>query len=302
VSNTSSWSLADIGDLTGRRALVTGVTSGIGETTVLELVRHGAEVVLAARNPTKLAATMADIAGQVPGAVLHPLIVDVSELDSVRRAAAQAAHFGPLHLLVNNAGVMATPYHRTGDGFELQLATNHLGPFALTGLLLPQLVASGDGRVVAIASQAHRFARVAPLDDPRSQHGHYSKWRSYAQSKLADLLFTLELDRRLKAAGLPVRALAAHPGYAATGLMGASRGSFLEAAFGFFGQAPQLSSLATLMAATADLPGGTYVGPSGFLQLRGAPTVVGRTRLARDEESARRLWELSQDATGVRYP
>jgi NAD(P)-dependent dehydrogenase (short-subunit alcohol dehydrogenase family) len=296
-----TWSAGDIPDLRGRRALVTGVTSGIGEQIALELARHGAEVVLAARDEEKLAATDADIRCQVADARLQHLLVDLADQSSVRRAAAQASGQGPLHLLVNNAGVMATPYSRTGDGFELQLATNHLGPFALTGLLLPCLVASGDGRVVSTASQAHRFAVRAPLDDPRLHRGRYSRWLTYAGTKLANLLFTFELDRRLRAHQLPVRSLAAHPGVASTGLMG-HNGWILEAAFRATGQPASVAALPTLMAATADLPGGTYVGPRQPLQLRGAPGVVGASRLARDPEAQRRLWEISEEATGVRYP
>ena len=162
-----AWTPQDVPDLTGRRALVTGVTSGLGEATVLELVGRGAEVVMAARNPDKLAAAVADVRRRVPTAVVHPLLVDLADLTSVRRAADEARDLGPLHLLVNNAGVMATPYQRTTDGFELQMGTNHFGPFALTGLLLPQLLESGDARVVSVASQAHRMARRAPLEDPR---------------------------------------------------------------------------------------------------------------------------------------
>jgi NAD(P)-dependent dehydrogenase (short-subunit alcohol dehydrogenase family) len=256
----SRWTAADIPDLTGRRALVTGVTSGIGERTALELARHGAEVVLAARSEEKLDRTEADVMAAVPTAVLHRAIVDLADLSSVRRAAGRVAEIGPLDLLVNNAGVMALPYARTVDGFELQFGTNHLGPFLLTGLLLPQLVASGDGRVVTVASQAHRFARRAPLDDPRTPHGRYSRWGAYGGSKLANLMFTFELDRRARAAGLPVRALAAHPG------------------------------------------GSTYVGPDGLFQMRGYPRIVTPRRLAFDEHAQRRLWELSEAATGLHYP
>jgi NAD(P)-dependent dehydrogenase (short-subunit alcohol dehydrogenase family) len=188
---------------------------------------------------------MAEVRSVVPGAKLHPLLVDLADQAAVRRAAEEAAGFGELHLLVNNAGVMATPYHRTVDGFELQMATNHLGHFTLTGLLWPQLAASGDARVVAVASQAHRLTRTAPLEDPRApMHGRYRRWQAYAQSKLANLLFVFELDRRCRTAGLPVRALAAHPGYAATGLMSTGRalegptlrGSILNAAFALAGQ------------------------------------------------------------------
>jgi NAD(P)-dependent dehydrogenase (short-subunit alcohol dehydrogenase family) len=304
------WGLGDVPDLGGRRALVTGVTSGLGESIALELARAGAEVVLAARSEDKLAATEADLRAQLPTAALHRLRVDLADLSSVRRAAEQASALGPLDVLVNNAGVMATPYQRTVDVFELQLGTNHLGPFALTGLLLPALVASGDGRVVSTASQAHRMCRRAPLGDPRVPTGRYSRWRAYAQSKLANLLFTFELDRRLRAAGLPVRALAAHPGFAATGLVasGYAEGArrpvrrVLVGAFGLLGQPPARGALPTLMAATADLPGASYVGPRDLFQMRGTPRLVGSRRLARDPEAQRRLWELSETATGVRFP
>lgn len=307
MDDQNGWTVADIPDLTGRRALVTGVTSGIGERTALELARHGAEVVLAARSEDKLDVTERHLRSALPEARLARVRIDLADLSSVRRAAAQASELGPLHLLVNNAGVMATPHQRTVDGFELQLATNHLGPFLLTGLLLPRLVESGDGRVVSISSQAHRLARRAPLQDPRVHEGRHSRWVAYAQSKLADLLFTFELDRRCRLAGLPIKALAAHPGFSATGLMaqrgvGDVRSRILEAAFGVAGQPAELGALPTLMAATADLPGSTYVGPRNLLQMRGLPRIVGASRVARDPEAARRLWEMSQEATGVRYP
>jgi NAD(P)-dependent dehydrogenase (short-subunit alcohol dehydrogenase family) len=306
-----SWSLADIPELTGKLALVTGVTSGIGETTVLELARHGAEVILGARNPAKLAATISRICAEVPGATLHPLAIDVSDLASVRRAASQVDQ--PLHLLVNNAGVMATPYQRTADGLELQMATNHFGPFALTGLLFAQLVASGDGRVVAISSQGSRMARRAPLGDPRVQSGRYGRWQAYFASKLADLLFILELDRRAREQGVPVKGLAAHPGYAATGLMGTGRNTgntgdrvrftatIMQAVFSAIGQPASMGALPTLMAATADLPGSTYIGPDGLLQFKGEPRIVSPRRLALDREAQRRLWEISEEVTGVRF-
>jgi NAD(P)-dependent dehydrogenase (short-subunit alcohol dehydrogenase family) len=298
-------------DLGGRRALVTGVTSGIGEITVTELARHGAEVIMAARNPAKLEASTSKVLAEVPGARLRPLTIDLADLASVRRAAGQVE--GPLHLLVNNAGVMATPYQRTTDGLELQMATNHFGPFALTGLLFDQLVASGDGRVVAVASQASRMARRAPLEDPRDPGVRYSRWGAYARSKLADLMFVFELDRRARARDLPVKGLAAHPGYSATGLMGTGyntgntrerlrmSATILQAAFEVAGQPPALGALPTLMAATADLPGSTYVGPDGPLQMKGHPRIVSPRRLALDRDAQRRLWEISEEATGVRF-
>ena len=308
MSGETRWTLDDIPDLTGRRALVTGVTSGIGESTVLELARHGAEVILGARNPDKLEATIRRIEGEVPGAALHPLEIDVSDLSSVHRAANQVDQ--PLHLLINNAGVMATPHQRTADGLELQMATNYYGPFALTGLLFPRLVDSGDGRVVAISSQGSRMARRAPLDDPRDQSRRYGRWQAYFASKLADLLFLFELDRRCREQRVPVKGLAAHPGYSSTGLMGTGRNTgdrmrftatILQAVFAAVGQPASLGALPTLMAATADLPGSTYIGPRGLLQMKGEPRIVSPRRLALDREAQRRLWEISEEATGVSF-
>jgi len=307
-----AWSLADIPDQSGRTVLVTGTTvGGLGQFTALELARRGARVVLAGRTAQRLEETRAAIAAEVPEAALETLVVDLADLSSVRRAAAEAAGLGPIDVLVNNAGVMGTPYHRTVDGLELQLATNHFGPFLLTGLLLPQLVASDAGTVVAVSSQMHRVARRAPLDDPRSQQGRYRRWPAYAGSKLANLLFTYELDRRARRAELPVRALAAHPGFAAThlaanGQYGRSRGgraTILDAAIKAVSpnRADQ-GAWPTLMAATADLPGGTYCGPSGFAEGGGTPRITDSNKLSHDETAQRRLWELSQEVTGIRYP
>jgi len=308
--NGSRWTPADIPDLTGTRALVTGATSGLGRAVVAALAEHGAAVVPASRNPDKLAATVAEVRGRVRGADLRPLVVDLSSLASVRRAAEEAATYGPLHLLVNNAGVMATPYQRTPDGFELQMATNVLGHFALTGLLLPRLVEAGTAdtaaRVVYVSSGAHRMARTAPSGDLRVHRGRYRRWQAYGQTKLADLLLAFELDRRARQAGLPVQAMAAHPGLAATALMASGQqgggGRILDAALSLLGQPAALGALPLLMAATADLAGGTYVGPGGPGEVRGMPEVVGTSDLARDPEAARRFWEAAEAATGVSYP
>ncbi|GAB2973195.1 oxidoreductase [Nocardioides montaniterrae] len=306
-----SWSTADIPDLSGRTAVVTGPTvGGLGFHTARELAAHGARVVLAGRNPEKVGAAAEAILSENPRAALEVLQVDISLLASVREAADRASAYGPLHLLVNNAGVMGTPYARTDEGLEQQMATNHFGPFLLTGLLLPQLVESGDGRVVNLASQMHRTAVKAPLGDPLVQKGRYSRWHVYGQSKLANLLFVSELSRRLTAAGLPVRALAAHPGFAGThlaanGQYGRPSGgiaSILDASVKVMSQSAEAGAWPTLMAATADLPGDTYCGPSGPGQMVGAPRVVGRSRLARDAAAARKLWEISERTTGVAYP
>ena len=308
---TDVWRLEDMPDQAGRTVVVTGTTvGGLGFVTALELARRGARVVLAGRSVARLEEAERAILEQVPDASLERLEVDLSDLGSVRRAAADAAALGALDALVNNAGVMGTAYTRTGDGLELQMATNHFGPFLLTGLLLPQLVASEDARVVSVSSPMHRTARTAPLDDPRQQRGRYSRWPVYGQTKLANLLFTFELDRRARRAELPVKALAAHPGFSAThlaangryGRSAGGRASILDATVRAVAQPAHMGALPTLMAATADLPGTTYCGPSGWQESRGLPTVVGCSRRALDEDAQRELWEISERATGITYP
>jgi NAD(P)-dependent dehydrogenase (short-subunit alcohol dehydrogenase family) len=304
-----SWSPADVPDLSGRTALVTGVSvGGLGHFTALELARAGARVVLAGRNPDKLTETERTIHAELPDAPLERLVVDLADLSSVRTAAAGAEAFGALDLLVNNAGIMATPYRRTVDGFESQLATNHFGPFLLTGLLLPQL--ADDARVVTVSSQMHRVAHRPPLGDPRAKPRPYLRWIAYSQTKLANLLFTFELDRRLRDAGSPVQAMAAHPGYAGThlvanGRFGRSSGglaSVFDRANRTIGQSPAVGAWPTLMAATADLPGSTYCGPGGLGEAGGPPQLVGWSRQAGDHNAQRKLWELSEAATGISYP
>lgn len=305
-----TWQLADLPDQAGRTVVVTGPTlGGIGHVTALELARRGARVVLAGRRDQALRAAEDAIRAVVPAAQLVRQILDLASLASVRAAAADLADLGEIDVLVNNAGVMATPRRASVDGLDLQLATNHAGPFLLTGLLLPQLAAGAAGRVVSVASIAHRLARSAPTD-LTSRSGRYSRWGVYAQSKLANLLFTYELDRRAREAGIPIKALAAHPGFAATHLVangqtGRSSGgvaSILDAAARAVSQPPDRGAWPTLMASTADLPGGTYCGPSGPGELAGAPQVVAGTVLSRDPDAAGRLWDLSEGATGISYP
>lgn len=290
-------------DLTGKRVLVTGVTSGLGTATAELFARAGAEVLLAGRDRDKLTQVRrrmrSDLGPALGERELPTVVVDLADLSSVRHAAAEVSGLGPLDILVNNAGVMALGPERTVDGFDAQMATTHFGPFALAGLLLPALVASGDARVVTVASQAHRLAREAPLENPRVPPSRHRPRRVYVASKLANLLFTAELDRRAQEAALPLRATTAHPGWTATGMMS---GSILGGAFRLLGQRSEEGAAATVMAATADLPGGAYVGPSGPLEMRGLPHVVGSTRLARDAWAADRLWQLSEEATGVTYP
>jgi len=310
-TRADAWSLADLPDQAGRTVLVTGCSvGGLGHSTALELARRGARVVLAGRSEEKLDATERSIRAEVPAAALERLVVDLADLGSVRRAAARAGTFGPVDVLVNNAGVMATPFRRTADGLELQLATNHFGPFLLTGLLLPQLVASNAARVVTVSSQMHRVARSAPLEDPRRGPERYQRWPVYAQTKLANLMFTYELDRRCRDAELPVKALAAHPGLSGTHLAvngryggtAGARARILDAAVKAVSQSASDGALPILMAATADLPGSTYCGPSGFQEARGLPVVVGSSRLSRDEGLQRQLWELSERTVGLSFP
>jgi len=306
-----AWQLADIPDQAGRTAVVTGTTlGGLGHHTALELARRGARVVLAGRTPERLRETGETIRAEVPAAELELLEVDLADLGSVRRAAETATAYGPIGVLVNNAGVMGTPRRLTTDGLDLQLATNHFGPFLLTGLLLPQLLASKDARVVTVSSNMHRIARRAPLGDPRVHGGRYAKWQVYGQTKLANLLFTYELDRRARAKELPLKALAAHPGFAGThlaanGQYGRSRGglaTILDASVKAVSQPAAHGAWPVLMAATADLPGATYVGPGGLGELQGHPQVVTSTGLSRDADAQHRLWELSEETTGVSYP
>ncbi len=308
---SDTWTPADIPDQAGRTIVVTGPSvGGLGHHTALELARRGAHVVLAGRSDAKLAETTAAVRAEVPAAEVGRLVVDLSDLVSVRKAGARAATFGAISALVNNAGVMGTPQRRTSDGLDLQLATNHFGPFLLTGLLLPQLVASGAGTVVTVSSQMHRLARRAPLDDPRTVPRRYSRWTVYGQSKLANLLFTAELDRRCREQGVPVKALAAHPGFAGThlaanGQYGRASGgiaSVLDGAIRAVSQSAEAGAWPTLMAVTGELPGGTYLGPDGPAEFAGHPAVTVGSRLARDPAAARELWEISQRTTGVEYP
>jgi NAD(P)-dependent dehydrogenase (short-subunit alcohol dehydrogenase family) len=290
----NKWTPADLPDLGGRTAVVTGANSGIGRAAAHELARAGARVVLAVRDAAKGEAAAAAMPGRAEARLL-----DLADLASVRAFA--AAWKGDLDLLVNNAGIMAVPEGRTQDGFELQLGTNHLGHFALTNLLLPHIT----DRVVTVASGAHRAGRIE-LDDLNWERRSYNAWRAYGQSKLANLLFTLELERRLTEAGSPVRALAAHPGWAATGLQGHT-GNALQHVFMAIGnkviaQSDEQGAWPTLYAATQDLPGGSYVGPDGFHEGRGHPTLVGRSAAASDPETARVLWAASEQLTGVSFP
>jgi NAD(P)-dependent dehydrogenase (short-subunit alcohol dehydrogenase family) len=284
----------DLPEMTGRSVIVTGANSGIGYAAARALTGAGARVVLAVRNLDKGRAAAATIEGETEVREL-----DLASLASVREFA--AAWDGEIDLLINNAGVMLPPLTRTADGFELQFGTNHLGHFALTNLLLEHVT----DRVVTVSSMAHRSGSI-DFDDLNWERKPYKAWRAYGQSKLANLLFTAELQRRLTAAGSNVLATAAHPGYAATNLQSRSGRRWLDLLMAvtnrLFAQDENGGSLPTLYAAVADIPGNSFAGPGGFREQRGAPKLVERSHAARDSEVARRLWNVSEDLTGVRFP
>ena len=291
---SSKWTAADLPSLDGRTFVVTGANSGIGLAAARALGRAGGRVVLAVRDVAKGQAAAASIDGSPEVREL-----DLADLASVRAFA--DAWDGDLDVLVNNAGVMAVPERRTKDGFELQFGTNHLGHFALTNLLLPHV----RDRVVVVASGAHRLGKIS-LDDLNWETRKYDAWRAYGQSKLANLLFTSELQRRLTQAGSAVRSLAAHPGYSATHLQGNTGSRLQNALMGIanrvMAQSDAAGALPTLYAATQDLPGDSYVGPDGIGEFRGHPRLVGRSKAAQDATTARALWDLSERLTGVGWP
>jgi NAD(P)-dependent dehydrogenase (short-subunit alcohol dehydrogenase family) len=288
------WSTDSIPAQTGRTVIITGATSGIGFAAAQVLADKGARVVIAARHQAKAADAVARIGGAAEARQL-----DLADLDSVRAFAADWTD--PIDILINNAGVMAVPLSRTAQGFELQLGTNHLGPFALTNLLLPKIT----DRVVCVSSSAHRMGHI-DLADLNWERKPYKQWPAYGQSKLANLLFVLELQRRLAAVGSRVRALAAHPGFSRTNLQGHSGNAIADRATlvvtKVMGQSATQGAWPTLFAAIQDLPGGSYVGPSGLGETRGLPQLVGRTAEASDPELAKRLWTASEELTGVRFP
>ncbi|AOR33483.1 oxidoreductase [Streptomyces fodineus] len=291
---TDKWNATHLPDLTGRTAVITGANSGLGLVTAEALARAGAHVVFAVRDLARGGAAAAKVSGSTEVRRL-----DLADLDSVREFA--DGWDRPLDLLINNAGVMMLPEQRTKQGFEMQFGTNHLGHFALTNLLLPYVT----DRVVTVSSGLHRGGDGVIHFEDVNLRGRYTPTRAYAQSKLANLLFTLELQRRLTEAGSPVRALAAHPGYAATNLQSHHGNPLMRGVMmvtnRLVAQSDRAGALPTLYAASQDLPGASYVGPDGLGEMRGAPALVGRSAAASDPEAARRLWMLSEELTGVRW-
>jgi NAD(P)-dependent dehydrogenase (short-subunit alcohol dehydrogenase family) len=306
----TSWTAADIPDQTGRTVLVTGANSGLGLRTAEAVAAKGARVLLGCRDPGRGEAARSAVAALATGPVPELVSLDLADLGSVRDAARSVADaVEGLDVLVNNAGVMAMPLRRTADGFELQFATNHLGHFALTGLLLPALLRAEGPRVVTVSSNGHRMGRN-DWSDPNWERRRYLKWLAYGQSKLANLLFTRELARRAREAGSSLVAVAAHPGNSATHLLPASTdasgwrvvGQIMNWGNRLIAQPDSAGALPQLYAATMpDVIPGEYFGPDRFFQLRGHPTRVGSSTAAQDDDSARRLWELSEDMTGVTY-
>ncbi|MCC3267802.1 oxidoreductase [Arthrobacter gengyunqii] len=292
-----------IPSLSGTTAIVTGANSGLGLQTALVLAAKGARVELACRDRQRGEAAQARIRTETGNRNVYLRQLDLASLESVRRFAADQEE--PVDLLINNAGVMATPHRTTADGFELQFGVNHLGHFALTGLLLPVLRQAPAARVVTVSSLAHRGGRI-DFEDLAAQR-RYRPWSRYNQSKLANLLFTFELNRRFQAHGEKLLAVAAHPGFTNTNLTsGMNHPATLDILGSFFrllGQAGALGALPTLYAATApEVLGGEFYGPGGPGQLRGRPVLVTPAPQALDPDTARRLWDVSTELTGVRFP
>ncbi len=288
----SGWDIGDIPDLTGRTYIVTGANSGLGAATTRALTGAGARVIMACRNEVKAHAVAAEM-----GERAQVRRLDLADLASIRDF---ADGIESADVLINNAGIMAVPMRRTADGFEMQLGTNHLGHFALTGLLLDKI----RERVVTVSSGAHAIGRI-DLADPNWERRRYQRWAAYGQSKLANLMFAYELQRRLAAAGSPKLSLAAHPGYAATELQSHTE-SFQDFMMSIgnrlFAQSAEMGALPTLYAATAQVEPGAFYGPGGLRGMRGHPVRSGSSSASRDEMTARRLWELSEQLTKVTYP
>ena len=305
----SAWSVKDIPDLHGKLAVVTGANSGLGLETARALAEHGARVVMACRSRDRAEGAIAELVEHgVDASLLEFRALDLSSLASVRSFAEEFCRdHETLDLLINNAGVMALPYRQTADGFEMQFGTNHLGHFALTGLLLAPLLATPGSRIVTVASHMHRAGKIR-FSDLQWQRG-YRKWPAYGQSKLANLLFTLELQRRLDAAGSDTIAVASHPGYAATNLSVTGprmeNASLVERIMNIgnvFAQSAAMGALPSLYGAVApDVRGGEYFGPGGLLEMFGAPKRASAMAKARDPEVAARLWEVSVELTNVDY-
>ncbi|MBM3688823.1 MAG: SDR family NAD(P)-dependent oxidoreductase [Actinobacteria bacterium] len=305
---TEKWTVADIPDQSGRRVIVTGANSGLGFETSLALATRHAAVTMAVRDTGKGEAAAADIRARTPGADVEVRRLDLADLASIDEFAWlwRESHPDGLDMLINNAGIMAIPRRDTADGFEMQLGTNHLGHFALTGRLLEAI--RPEGRIVTVSSQAHRMGRM-DFEDLMGER-KYGAWRAYGQSKLANLLFMRGLAERLERAGSSIASVAAHPGFASTHLQAVApemkgRGwqvKIMDGVNKVMAQSAAMGALPTLYSATFPaIRSGDYVGPDGFGEQRGHPKLVGMNASARDDEAANRLWTVSEELTGVRY-
>ena len=314
MARGTQWKTDDIPDLVDRTYVVTGATSGLGLATAVELARHRATVVVTGRNADRLQTSWEAVAADASGPEPLQVLMDLADLASVRQAATEIIEAtDKIDVLVNNAGVMATPQNVTADGFELQIGTNHLGHFALTGLLLNAMPIddpTADNRVVNVSSGAHRMGKVN-VGDLNYEDRSYNPWQAYGQSKLANLLFTLELEKKANAAGWSLSSLAAHPGWSATNLQFSGPkmaqnvvGKYTtQVANRIVGQSAEAGALPQLRAATdPTAKSGEYYGPDGFMEMRGKPVLVDRSSAAQDEVTAAELWNLSEELTGVVYP
>ncbi len=303
------WSVDHLPDMTGRVVIVTGANSGLGLETTRGLAARGAHVVMACRDADKTRDAITAIRATDDCAKLEFLQLDLANLMSVRNFAQQfSMRHQRLDILCNNAGVMALPLRRTEDGFEMQIGTNHLGHFALTGLLIDRIRETSGARVVNVSSLFHKYGKIR-FDDLNWQRG-YSRWPAYGQSKLANLLFTYELQRRFDRAGIDALSVASHPGYSATNLQFAGprmENSILgklvmRVSNALVAQPPEMGALPSLYAAgAADVDGGDFIGPDGRGEWRGYPTKVRSSRASHDEVAAGKLWRLSEELTGVSY-
>jgi NAD(P)-dependent dehydrogenase (short-subunit alcohol dehydrogenase family) len=294
------WDFDSIPDQTGRKAIVTGANAGIGYETALALATKGAHVILACRNEVKGQEALNRLQADGPSGSAEMEQLDLADLDNVK-AFAQRIHdkHDRLDLLILNAGVMIPPESQTAQGFELQFGVNHLGHFALTGALMPLVTGTEESRVVVVSSTAARRGELA-FDDLNFTRRGYKAWGAYCQSKLANQLFTRELQKRLKGAGTRVLVTAAHPGWTATDLQRSS--GFMQFLNKIFAQAPALGALPTLRAAVdPDVQEASYYGPDGFMQMRGYPRKIDMVKLAMVDSDAGRLWEVSEELTEVRY-
>ncbi len=295
------WNAENILSQKGRVAIVTGSSSGIGYETARVLANKQASVILAVRNLGKGNKALAKILQQNKDADVKVMELDLANLASVKNFAENfQKNYLRLDLLINNAGVMIPPYSKTSDGFELQFGTNHLGHFALTGQLLERLIDTEGSRIVNVSSGAHNIGKI-DFDDLNWENRSYAKWKAYGDSKLANLLFTYELDRKLKDNGIDTLVTASHPGWTATELQ-RTAGGIVEYLNGILAQDITMGALPTLRAAIeAGLKGGEYFGPNGFMEIRGYPIKVESNELSKDQAIAKKLWEVSEKLTDVKF-